>query len=263
MNLLIDIGNTRIKWVLAEHTFVDSQVAHGHVTGDFDGLIDQLVRDVDARLAADDRRLATVWVASVGDVGFVQALGARAQDHWGAKFEAVSVTADSHGVRNSYEQPGQMGVDRWVALIAARHHVPDNAVVVVDAGTAITVDTLDRTGVFVGGLILPGAALARRSLLANTDRIHESEEDSEAELSPFGVNTGQCVHRGSRFAAIGGVRLAIERVTNALGEMPEVILCGGGADTIYEHLGCDVIHKPWLVLEGLALLANETSTRQS
>lgn len=251
MKLLVDIGNTRIKWTLTAGEVVDDEVA----TCPASVAVDDLGRDVGQALERANGQIQSTWISSVGRSDFVDSLVVYANSRWRSGTHVVEVARSGFGVENDYDSTQQMGVDRWVTLVAARHHFAESAVVVIDAGTAITIDTLNREGRFIGGLIMPGAALARQALLSNTDRINDTTDAESTELSPFGKNTGECVYRGSIFAAIGGVRLALDSVTNALGDVPEVIVCGGDADTMASQLGTRVTRKPWLVLEGLALMA--------
>jgi len=254
MNLLIDIGNSRLKWVVSDPAKLSlpiesSRVGVTDAPVDLDALIDAV-----AQLGVP---ITAVWVSSVGSSELVNAISEKARRHWRCDTSAVDASDTTLGVTNSYADPATMGADRWVALVAARHAVGARSVVVVDAGTAITVDTLNATGQFVGGLILPGAWLARKALLSDTDRIHDSEDPQQI-LDPFGVSTGECVYRGSLFSAIGGVDRAIRAVTTSLGEKPAILVCGGDADMIAMHLDVECERRPWLVLEGLGLIARES-----
>jgi len=158
------------------------------------------------------------------------------------------------GVSNGYDDPSQLGCDRWAALIGAwRLH--GGPAVVVNAGTALTVDALSSDGVFTGGLIVPGAELMRRALAANTDGL----KLQPGKFSYFPGATGDAIFSG----AINALAGAIERMARFLEETgqasPSCVLSGGGAALIAPHLNLEVKVVDNLVLEGLLAIAREES----
>lgn len=245
MRVLIDAGNSRIKWT-------DASEVHDQLD------VNIVQADVDcaelAQALVTDRKPDAIWLASVRSGDWLTQLRRALTDVGMPEPAVLDATYRAPGMTNQYANPESMGADRWAALIGARRHVSDAPVVVVDAGTAITVDTLNCDGEFTGGLILPGADLSRRSLLERTDRIH-SANDACVELTPFGLTTGECVNRGARYAAAGGVRLALADIESRLGTPPEIMISGGGASELIDYLPPRSVHKPWLVLEGLAAVA--------
>lgn len=156
------------------------------------------------------------------------------------------------GIRNSYENPAQLGCDRWAALIGARRLYGGPAVV-VDAGTALTADALTGDGVFVGGIIVPGAELMRRALAEHTAAL----EPQPGKFSFFPDATGDAIMSGVIDALAG----AIERMARFLEEagqpQPACVLSGGGAALIAPYLNLEVKVVDNLVLEGLLAIARE------
>lgn len=254
MNLVVDIGNTFIKWALVAAQRGDGTSLPEVTPGE--AVASQVGADALIERVAREGRPDRVIYASVSSVETSRELEAGARRVWDAKVQRVETAAYAHGLVNKYLNPTQMGVDRWVAAVAAHRLMPNQDVTVVDCGTAITIDTVTGNGQLLGGLILPGAALARRALLDRTERIDESVDASIKGLAPFGVSTAQCVHQGSRFAAVGAVLLALEHIEQHLGRKPQVVICGGGADMIAQHLEPATMMEPHLVLRGLAMLGD-------
>lgn len=156
------------------------------------------------------------------------------------------------GVRNGYADPAQLGCDRWAALIGARR-LGAGPAVVVNAGTALTVDALTDDGVFVGGIIVPGAELMRAALAGNTAALGLQP----GEFSYFPNATGDAIASGTIDALCG----AIERIAHFLEKtgqpQPVCVLSGGGAQLITPHLNLEVKVVDNLVLEGLLAIARE------
>lgn len=158
------------------------------------------------------------------------------------------------GVINGYQQPELLGVDRWLALIAVRHHHPLPAVI-VDFGTALTLDVLDGDGRHRGGLICPGLNLMYQSLGNGTAGIAIDGEKIEGD-SILGQSTRTAVRLGIHHAVLG----MIERVMHKLQkEWPQlhVILTGGDADEVALRLSAPVHRVPDLVLKGLAVVSQQ------
>lgn len=150
MKLFIDIGNTRLKWMLYEDadTLVTGAWTHGDVPEQM-----TIWRGLD---------LQGAWLASVAQ----ESLAAQVSDFlmaMGVAVQRVATQPEQAGVVNAYADYRKLGVDRWLSLLAARQHIPGRAVV-VSVGTAMTIDVLEPSGQHRGGLILPGLRLMRESL---------------------------------------------------------------------------------------------------
>lgn len=157
------------------------------------------------------------------------------------------------GVTNGYTQPRRMGVDRWVAMIGAWSEV-QAACLVVDSGTAVTIDAIDDGGTHLGGQIIPGVATMADSLVSATNDIPQvgpAPGRGGADLEMFARNTAAAVREGAQNAVAGAVDRAIQTLqSNAY--QPVVVLTGGDASRILNALCESPLHRPHLVLQGLA-----------
>jgi type III pantothenate kinase len=236
--LLLDVGNSRVKWALVDPP---EWLAEGAATH---GEIDTLLREW-ARFPAP----AGVIAASVASEERAQ----RISSYWQARdvpLRWIRASPASAGVRNLYACPGQLGSDRWAALIGARARV-HGACLVVSAGTAVTIDALNEQGEFLGGLILPGRRLMQQSLAAGT---HALEEEA-GEAVDFPRNTADAMASGIATALASAVQTAFQRLAGAGAKSTACILTGGDAEWLARQLQIGVIIAPRLVLEGLLIMA--------
>lgn len=245
MNLVFDLGNSRLKWAYADARL------HG---GGAIACNDPLDRALDAAFAAQASP-ARVLAVSVAGIDRTQTLARWVRARWDRTLETVVASTAQCGVTNRYQEPAQLGADRWAALIAARARMPQ-AVCVVDCGTAVTVDALDPAGVFRGGVILPGLALQYDALQRGTDGIRVSAVTVEHCLAR---TTAAAVTAGVQFGIAGAIDRILEEQAAALGLQPAVLITGGDAAALAPRLRHATIEAPQLVLEGLARLAQETS----
>lgn len=238
MRLLIDAGNTRIKWALTDG---DGWLRSGALPVEQAGELPQ-------RFAAS-QGIRQVWISNVAGEEVMQHLsGVRDGQCYFIVAREVQC-----GVRNGYSSPSQLGSDRWAALIAAWHLV-HGPCLVVNSGTATTVDTLLATGEFIGGLILPGVELMQRSLNDATAQLKPSEGDFHA----FPRNTADALFSGAIQANCG----AIERQHALLGggSIP-VVLSGGASAILQNHLNLPLHVVDNLVLQGLLLISREADAQ--
>lgn len=238
MILAIDAGNTRIKWGVHDGS---AWVATGAVET---AAAAQLARSW-APAPAANKAIASN-VAGEG----VRAALEEACAQRGIALRVIASQASQLGVVNGYREPGQLGADRWAALVAAHRLEPGNKLV-VNVGTALTIDALAGDGRFLGGIIVPGPALMRRSLDRGTARLRltEGRFDEFPRSTPDAITSG-AIQAGA--GAIAQMRDGMARLGLAPGR---AIVSGGAAGEIAPHLpiACS-IHEN-LVLDGLALIA--------
>ena len=224
MRLEIDVGNTRAKWRVCDHR------------GVFDS-------GKDLQLALDEKPswlplVEGVWVSSVHDE----------QNEWILKAFPHAQFAKSQvslgGLSNSYEDVHKMGVDRWLAMLAAWSKNPDQAHIVIDAGTALTLDIIDEFGRHVGGYICPGFSLMKNSLLSGTKRIL-LEDNWQVGRAP-GNSTQECVDHGVQDM----VACWLEH-HNALQPNSKIWVTGGDGQRLVSLLSKPVLYEADLVLDGL------------
>ena len=241
--LLIDVGNTAIKWCVVAGA-IDAMKAQRCPREP-----DRLVAAVTASVSGLSPR-PPVWLASVSDETFDRELTEALRD---AGFESIThvVTASEElGLRNSYSEPRRMGVDRWLAMIAASYGRPEPCIV-IDVGTALTIDVIAGGGQHLGGYIVPGIDLMQSALLRNTQRVRFTEQ-LDPGTTPGGSTAG-CVVAGSWAALLGATTL----VTRRYPDHRVVVTGGAGSDLL--SLGLDGEWRPNLVLEGLAIKAANPS----
>ena len=242
--LLLDVGNTRVKWGLGE----DREIHHtGHIGQD--RIREQGLGVLTTRLP---RKVDAVMAGNVAGQTFGTRLAGVIGAHTGCDLKFVTTTRAAAGVTNGYTQPRRLGVDRWLALIGAWREL-GRACLVVDAGTAVTIDALDRKGVHLGGQILPGTQLMAASLATNTAEIPPTPQVKSAKfegLELFAKNTRTAVQSGSLAAVSGAVERAL-RSLRAAERRAVLVLTGGDAPRILATLEESPLHRPHLVLNGL------------
>lgn len=232
MILAIDCGNTRVKWGLREPQSSGWRALGAVPLADM------------ARLEADWSSLpapSQIVIANVaGELARKALSGPLAR--WVVEPRWVSAQAVQCGVTNAYADPGQLGVDRWAALVGA-WHLQRGACLVVNAGTATTVDLLSSQGLFRGGIIIPGVDLMQRALAQNTAGLPlaQGRFAEEPRCTADAIESG-CLH-----AQAG----AIERMYARLEAGALCLLSGGNAERILPMLNLPVRAVDNLALEGL------------
>ncbi len=237
--LLVDIGNTRIKWRLNGDGQTMAQGQH-------------LLVEADAFAAAlrnhaQPERVIACNVA--GEPGTV-ALHAAIQ-HWELVPRWVMAGRQAFGISNCYASPDQLGADRWAALVAA-HAMGLGETLIISLGTAMTVDWLRAGGEFAGGLIVPGLRLMREALAQGTSGVGYQQGKSGG----LACNTADAVETGLAFALAGTARRARQIVMDATGQAPACLITGGDGEWLASSLDFPATFVPDLVLQGLALMAN-------
>lgn len=242
MKLLVDIGNSRLKWVTA----VDARLSHlsslDHHESDFS---QQLLA---AWTAIDPpRQLA---LASVAKSALLSQVADLAADLWpGIRIHIAQTKAQAGGLSNGYRHYAQLGVDRWLAMLAAQRHYPGK-LCIVDCGTAITLDVVNH-GHHRGGLICPGLGLMRKSLLNDTAAALACNElDAGLQLAD---HSASAVANGTLLAAVA----LIHQTLSSLEGDYRLLLTGGDAQTLATALNRAVIVDTFLVLKGLLLSLDE------
>lgn len=229
----LDIGNTFVKWRF----------------GDSYGRLPTLTLKAADLLSVCQAPPDRVRIGSVASAEQVERLIKEIRLHWGLTPEVAATTKNAAGVINSYAVPEAMGVDRWLAMLAAYNEF-QRPCCVVDCGSAITVDYVDGQGVHLGGYIMPGPLLLRAGLLSNTERIHVNEDGDDWRHHGPGNNTSAAVNQGLNLMLTAVVKEIGAVYRDQLGEQAVLVLCGGDADHFQRILGQGVL-RPQLVLDGL------------
>ena len=237
----MDAGNTRLKWAVVEDSRWLAQGASDY-----------------ADLDAIQEHLATgtaCYVASVAAPANERLLGGllRSADVVPKWLKAEAAFGD---VRNGYLDPAQLGVDRWMGLIAARRRTRE-PVLVVSAGTALTVDALSADGEFLGGIIVAGSALMRQALRHGTARVTETAGVWQA----FPQSTADAVTGGVVAALCGAIAQQHAQLAEVAGGAPRCLVTGGDAGVLLPHLRVPAENVPALVLEGMDCVAEEDTSQ--
>ena len=253
MWLLVDIGNTRVKWA----RLVDGRMDKHHAAAIAGWSASQFAARVLGRgWKKQDGRIIVSSVAGERVNGLLVAAGRRA----GAPvLEFVASRRSAAGITTRYLEPWRLGVDRFVAAIGAHHLASGQPVCVVNVGTAMTIDLVDGSGQHCGGAIVPGPALMVNSLLTQTHGIRRRATGGRNGVtSLFARTTRTAIGQGSLYAAAAVVDRAIEEAKSQVGTRPLVLLTGGGSAAIRPLIRNTAVCLPELVLHGLAVWAQRT-----
>ena len=235
MILLLDVGNTRVKWAWLDYVEVAPAGAVAH---------DATHRSWQSEIEADGHHPERIVASNVAGAAFAAALRQWAGSHFGLEPEFVIPAAAGFGVRNSYLTPAALGADRWLGLVAARRSSAA-AACVVNSGTALSVDALDGGGRHLGGFIVPGLQMMI---------------DAHAELGPptrwpAGTEFGESVQDCAALLLSGLASRALDMLAAVTGGTPRCILTGGDASLVAAGIAGPVEIVPDLVLTGLAICA--------
>ena len=240
-NLLIDAGNSAVKWALVEASAWLRQGVQENAR------VDRL------HLSFADLPSPTRIVAANVAGEKMEKLLRTACALWSCQIEFITAQAEQCGVRNLYQQPAQLGSDRWAALIAA-WQLEHSGCLVVNCGTATTLDTLSDQGEFLGGLILPGTHMMRRSLAAGAASLGTAMANGSWEQFPR--NTADALFSGAIQATVGAIHLQFDALAGQGAR--RCLLSGGAADSVQPYLNIPVLRVENLVLKGLQTIGQET-----
>ena len=245
--LLMDVGNSRIKWGVLEQGEIRRT---GHIA---QGRIRE--RGLQALTTRIPRGVDQVFVSNVAGNTFGTRLSGVIGMHCNCQVRFAHAERSGWGVTNGYRQPRRMGVDRWVALVGAWDEFR-SASLVVDAGTAVTLDAIDQNGTHLGGQIIAGVEMMMRALSTSTSEIpavRPASGKGGAGLDMFAASTADAVREGARNAIAGAVDRAFRGLQSGACD-PVLVLTGGDASRILGALGGTPVHRPHLVLQGLATM---------
>ncbi len=245
--LLVDIGNTRVKWATLRGSAQSRMQAAAHQDS---GLaLRALVRDA-------PRNVSRVIVVSVVDEALSRVLDDAARRRFGVVPEYIRSTRRACGVTNSYRDTWRLGADRWVSSIGAHALAGGRGVVIANAGTALTIDVVTAGGRHRGGAIVPGPKVMVESLLSGTHGIRRRAQGSDASARTlFATDTASALAAGAQFAAASFVDRAVLEAARAFRGRPVLFLTGGAAPMLRRHLVTRAREVPDLVLRGLAVFA--------
>jgi type III pantothenate kinase len=244
--LLVDIGNTRIKWAILTDGRIGRQHAAAHAGW--------TARDFERAVFGRAARIEQVLVASVAGEKLERMFASAARRRLGVVPRFIRSARRLGGVTTRYTDPWRLGVDRLVAVIGAVQLAAGRPALIVDIGTAMTLDLVDAGGVHRGGAIVPGPQLMVSSLLRDTSGIGRRARGAGGGRSLFARNTLAAIEQGARVAAAAVIDRAAADARAVVGPA-RVLVTGGAAESLRALVRTRHRLVPDLVLRGLAVLA--------
>lgn len=246
--LAIDVGNTRLKWALYQAPRPGATViAQG---AEFLENIDKLADGPWASLTPPSTMLGCIVA---GD-----AARRRVEDQmelWEVPARWVVASESEAGLTNGYDYPTRLGADRWVAMIGAWHRMraqgPARPIVVAMVGTAVTVEAIDASGRFLGGLILPGHGIMLRALESGTAGLHVPTGD----VRDFPTNTSDALTSGGTYAIAGAMDRMVHNLRTHCGSEPKCFMTGGAGWKMAPSLTTPFELVDNLIFDGLLEMA--------
>ena len=236
--LIFDVGNTRLKWAAVESTKQPSD--QQKKLWDYSGSINtQSLKSPEHRAELADYisktlpkpdAIAFSCVAGKEAIHQLQSLFPQWQD---IQWKQLSGDSAFDGMRTLYQDPSKLGSDRWSAIIGARSLSKTNALI-INAGTATTIDLLGSNGVHYGGWILPGLSLMHQSLEANTAQLPLAVRDTS--MQGFGTSTNEAIIGGCDAAQIGAIQYALDQAKQMNVPIEKIWLDGGNAKTLMNQI---------------------------
>ncbi|HUR88510.1 MAG TPA: type III pantothenate kinase [Ramlibacter sp.] len=246
--LAVDVGNTRLKWALYDEPRPGAAMLGNGA--EFLENIDKLSEGPWAGLPAPDRMLGCAVAADA----VKRRVEEQMEELWPIPAHWVIANAGEAGVVNGYDHPARLGADRWVAVIGARHRMLASGrprpMVVVLVGTAVTVEAVDASGAFLGGLIVPGHGIMLRALESGTAGLHVPT----GEVREFPTNTSDALTSGGTFAISGAIERMVQHLRDRCGEEPLRYMTGGAGWKMTPHMlvGFELVES--LIFEGLLVI---------
>lgn len=234
MDLLIDVGNTRVKYALLEKKQL-SKVNH---CSTFDFL----------KLLSSFDHISSIILASVSNQLFSTEIHAWAESQ-DIEIKSLTTESESFGIKNSYQNYATMGADRWLAVLGAQALYPNENILIVDAGTAITFDLLDKHKQHQGGWIIPGIDMMMQALFKNTDNVHGAA--SKVDVLGFGKTTNDNVNLGCWSTATAAIHSAVAITKNTDYSVERVILTGGNGAELNRLGKFDATYIDNLIFTGM------------
>ncbi len=242
MKLFVDIGNSHIKFVNFDGQYGDvCKIKYEkHILGN------PLSNSDITSLAAPDE----IICINVAGYNIKRQLIDQCLSIWDLNPEFIKVCQSDFGVTNSYKDIDQLGVDRWMAMIAA-WNIVHKKVMVVDIGSAMTIDLIDDDGIHLGGYIVPGNYLMANALFKDTN-IQSDTDHSNLSLQP-GKSTQECIVNGAARSLTSMIMDIYHSINENQQNLYQCVITGGGANNIIEHLKIPLLYEPMLVFEGMRL----------
>jgi len=245
MILLIDAGNTRIKWALYENNKITFGGAKDHRCLD----LSELYTAMWSQLEKPEKILCS----NVAGKKMASSLREWFHMRWDLSVEFIRSGAVNNNLTNAYKAPATLGVDRWLNLLAVGK-ASQKAFCVIDCGSFVTIDVVASSGQHQGGYITTGMDMMYAALANFTDkRLYVNENESASDLK-LGQSTRDCIVNGASRMLVSFMNTVMQDANDTFGEM-DFVITGGNADIFLPFLNHPCHHRPALIFEGLALYA--------
>ena len=246
--LLVDVGNSSVKWSLADSSgsndlsVMSQQIYPEKISASF---------FIECWDSLD--KPETVIVSCVANKQVWLALEQACDQLWTIKAKKINSIKEGAGLVNAYLVPSDLGSDRWCAMIGALHEL-DSDFIVVSCGSAITIDIVKSSGKHMGGYILPGLVMMKKSLGTYTAGVKVDLTLSRSALTPANTTTG-CVDSAVYLSVVKLIEAVFEQQAKQ-GKSVQCVLAGGDAQLVAEFLSIEYVMMPDIVLRGLAVIAS-------
>ncbi len=245
MDLLIDIGNSRIKWA-----YSNAGKLSRHGGAERGSELPKQAQSSWLKSTKPERIVA----ANVAGDGDAEQLNQWVHKQWQLPVDYIKVKPHGFDLKLAYSDSERLGVDRWLALIAARQ-LEKGAVAIIDAGTAMTLDVISSQGQHLGGIIVPGLRLMSDVLKQKTAGITLDNHDVIVSSGTLlGNDTYSCIEKGSLYAVTGAIEHLLLRFASQNESRLSVIVCGGDAERVMAEINIEWQHIPDLVLQGMQIV---------
>lgn len=249
--LLLDIGNTRLKWAWQQGELF---VPGGELTHTGQLRLNQLAQ------ISREHSPAKIVAACVAGDKIKETVVSQLQRQFAIQVELITTPSEGQGIRNGYVQPAQLGIDRWVAMVGA-HQMWPGYLCVIDAGSALTLDIIQSDGQHQGGYILPGLRMMQTCVIEKTAIPMSLKAVIMASTTQPGNDTQSCLANGTLQGTCGLIERTVLQVERETGESVQCVLTGGDSQYLAATLSVPHVIEPYLVLKGLAhIVSDRTKT---
>ncbi len=254
MKLLVDLGNTCLKWATLTQNKLGPQQRVFYQKNNIQACLSQYWQNLPCPEYG-------IWLSNVAGPQPLEMMQTWVKKQWGVKLTVVETMATACGVTNGYINPKQLGVDRWLAILAAYHLIKGN-LCIVDCGTAVTLDVVAETGLHLGGLIMPGMKTMHESLLKATqingiDKINGIEKFNVVEKQHLAYDTQSGIILGTLYAVVGWIEYIMNCIEKP-GQKLILIVTGGNVPELLPYFSKQNVYIPDLVLQGLFRIVEQS-----
>ena len=245
MKLLLDIGNSSVNWASEEESKFFSQGSFMYDKNNFENSLQKNI--------SLTKNTSKILVSNVAGSDIFNSLNSWVKKHGSLELWQSCINRKFKGLKISYTKTEQMGIDRWLSMVACWERY-QSSLCIVSCGTALTIDSVDSDGNHLGGYILPGIDLMQKTLIKNTENINFSIKNDPS--IDYASDTKTAVNNGAFLALVSTIDHVVNKFKLELGGVPKCIIYGGNAPLVKSLLGHKFEYEPNLVLHGLLITHN-------